>query len=205
MTPYTEYKHLPPPRPKHAIHPSGLKVFDGRGWIAQPKLNGEYNIVAVTPERNLISSKRDGKKHVRWAFDEASAKAFKAIPGKGWYVFCCELLHNKTPHIKNVNYIHDILAFNSEQLDTTTYPERHALLRGLFPTIGKSDQGYHIINDNLWLADIFLKDFNSLYLKLTYAPECEGLVLKNVSTRLSFEDPSKGMVKCRKPTKNYGF
>ncbi len=114
-------------------------------------------------------------------------------------------MNNKTPNIKNVNYIHDILVADGKRLDGLTYPQRHVLLRGLFPTIAKSPEGHYIINDNLWLADVHFKDFGMLFHKLTYSPECEGLVLKNNSTTLSFVDPSRGLVKCRRPAKSYNF
>ena len=204
-TPFNEYIPLIPPRPKSAIHPIGLRSFEWRGWIAQPKLNGDYNIVGVTPERNLIASTRQHRAHTRWQFDEASGAAFKEIPGKKWYVICCELMNNKTPHLKNINYIHDIMVANGQRLDGMTYPQRHALLLGIFPPQGKTSEGHYIINDNLWLADIYSKDFQMLFHTLTYSPECEGLVLKNVATRLSFADTSKGMVKCRRSTKSYNF
>lgn len=205
MTPFNEYKFLTPPRPKTSIPPTSLRAYEGRGWLAQAKLNGDYNIVAITPQRSLITSTREGKKHTRWQFDEASSRAFRQIPGNKWYVICCELMNNKTPHLKNINYIHDILVADGKRLDGLTYPQRHVLLRGLFPTIAKSPEGYYIINDNLWLADVHFKDFGMLFHKLTHSPECEGLVLKNISTPLSFVDPSRGLVKCRRPSKSYNF
>ena len=79
---YDTYKFLKPPRPITAIPPHRLVNYEGRGWIAQAKLNGTYNIVTVTPNGQLLAATRDGQVHKQWEFDKDSAKAFKDLPGK---------------------------------------------------------------------------------------------------------------------------
>ena len=202
---YDHYMFISPPRPKSAIPSDRLAIYDGNGWIAQPKLNGTYNCIAVGPDKTIIAAKRDGKRHARWRFDENNSRAFKTLPKERWYVFCAELLNDKTPHIKNVNYIHDILVCNGKVLIGTTYPERHKILQGLFPDAAPNPLGYTEIDRYTWLAQVYDSDFQSLYSQLSVQVECEGLVLKNTTTRLSLGDTTLGMVKCRKPTKNYSF
>lgn len=202
---YERYKFIPPPRPKTTIHPSRLNLYDGRGWLAQAKFNGVYNIVTVGDTRELYAMGRTGKRHKTWHFSEASSKAFKAIPGHGWWVFCCELLDSKTPHLRDINFIHDILVADSHYLVGKTFAERHLILRNLFPIDDESEMGYLIVNENTWIANTFSKNFQDLYYRFTEADAIEGLVLKAAATPLSLANTSSGLVKCRKPTKNYGF
>ena len=211
---YDRYMFIPPPRPTSATHPAKLNLYDGHGWLAQSKLNGTYNVIAVGPKidengvflgTQIIATKRDGKKHVRWSFTEESARLFKQLPGKGWYVICAELRNDKTPHIKNINYIHDLIVADGECLVGKTYPERYALLLELFPEGKDKGLGYAVLDEHTWLATTHASGFTSLYERFTKADECEGLVLKNTATKFTLGDTTLGMVKCRIPHKNYGF
>ncbi len=202
---YDRLKFIPPPRPKTAIHPSRLKFYDSRGWLAQAKYNGTYNIVTVSPERELFAMGRTGKRHKAWQFSKASGAAFKSIPGRGWWQFCCELLDSKTPRLKNINFIHDILVADSHYTFGKSFAERHMILRNLFTIEDESEMGYYIVNENTWIATTFPGHFQDLYHRFTETDEIEGLVLRLAATPLSRSNTSSGMVKCRRPTKNYGF
>jgi len=202
---YNRLKFIPPPRPKTEIHPSRLRFYDSRGWLAQAKYNGCYNIVTVSPKRELVTMGRTGKPHKAWRFSDASAKAFRAIPGRGWWQFCCELLDSKTPRMRDINFIHDILVADSHWTFGKSFAERHMILRNLFPIEDESEMGYMIVNENTWIANTFPGNFQDLYHRFTETDEIEGLVLKLAITPLSRSNTSSGMVKCRKATKNFAF
>lgn len=207
MIPYNSFKFFKPPRPEIKI-PKGMLGHYGDGnWVAQAKLNGTYNIIGVAPDKSLHCLKRDGTAHRNWKPSEATRKAFERLPGDGWYVFCAELMNDKTPHIKNVNYIHDVIVANGQMLVGTKYIGRHLLLRDLL-TSYHHNQHYRIVDDHTWIANLFFADakpFITVYEDITTQPEIEGLVLKNINQELSLADMTLGMVKCRKPHKNYGF
>lgn len=206
---YDKFSFFLPPRPEHKITPSLMlsKSFQ-KDWVAQAKMNGTYNFIGIAPDKSMHCLKRDGTPHLQWAPGPENVKAFANLPGDGWYVFMAELLNDKTPHIKNINYIHDVIVDCGELLVGSTYLERHIRLRSLFESTKHPDYDhYEVIDDNTWLATIYKNsaDFGSVYARLIQQPEIEGFVLKQTTQQLSMVDMCRGMVKIRKPTKNYGF
>jgi hypothetical protein len=206
---YSKFTFFSPPRPENKASPSFLmnNRFQ-KGWVAQAKMNGTYNFIGVAPDKSLHCLKRDGSAHLNWQPGPANAAAFKDLPGDGWYVFMAELMNDKVPGFRNINYIHDIIVDSGEMLLGSTYVERHFRLHTLFDVKKDSDHDhYMVIDDHTWLATIYEKpgDFPAIYSRLIQSREIEGLVLKNVTTPLSLSDMCRGMVKVRRPTKNYGF
>jgi hypothetical protein len=212
---YNEYRYLWPPRPEKAIPPTMLAHYENRGWLAQVKMNGTCNVLAISPERKIVAMSRHKEPHKLWTPNEDSERAFKNLPGNGWYVFIGELLHSKVadPSLKNINYLHDILVADGEMLNGKTYDERLTLLANLFLTqIDNREQPLTVshleIDANTWMA----KSWGTaewLFKETAAHKEMEGVVLKDPKAKLALcvkaDSNSSWQVKCRKPTKAYSF
>ena len=125
---YSKYTYLYPPRPEKAIPPGLLAAYEDKGWVGQYKKNGTCNVTFVSPEKEITVMTRHDAKHKAWAPTEASNKFFKELPGDGWYVFVSELLHSKTPTIKDTHYIFDILVYDGEHLSGMSFINRMDIL-----------------------------------------------------------------------------
>ncbi len=209
---YTKYTYLYPPRPEKAIPPGLLSAYEDKGWVGQYKKNGTCNVTFVSPTKEITVMTRHNAKHKAWAPTEASNKFFKELPGNDWYVFVSELLHSKTPTIKDTHYIFDILVHNGEHLSGMTFIDRMDILAS-FITVDDNGQtestdSYWIVNPNVWIAKTLQLGFESAFKGIT-SPEDEGLVLKDpyAKLKLPFKKNSNvgWMIKCRKAHSNYGF
>ena len=116
-------------------------------------------------------------------------------------------MHSKTPHVKNQLYIFDIIVDDGIQLVDLTFEERQMLLQSRWEGVYEPDHHQHRVHDYVSVAENLVGDFDTIYDHLL--PEDEGLVLKNPTARLRpcfKQDSNAGwQVKCRVPTKNYGF
>lgn len=215
---FDDWQYLWPPRPDKAIPRSLLSYYGKRNWIAQVKLNGTCNVVAISPTGKITAKSRHkdiaNGDHRMWAPSAKTEATFKNLPrpNKGWYVFVAELMHSKVEGLRDTNYIHDILVADGEYLVGKTFEERQAILRDLFPDIdeSKSTVAYHIIDGNTWLARNHVGvDFSELYTSVIPDIRYEGLVMKNPAAKLAICSRQKSntdwQVKCRRPHKNYGF
>ena len=157
---------------------------------------------------------RHNDNHKNWQPSPHTCDAFRSF--SGWTVVVCELLHSKVPGIRDINYIHDILVYNSEHLIDKTFIERQELLSSLFPNASSpasSDlfgHGYRVIDDHTWLAVNYATgtDFLKLFKGLK-SPIDEGLVLKKTDAKLvygsSATSNSGWQLKIRKQTKRISF
>lgn len=210
MSRYEEFSYLWPPRPDNKISKTLLAYYESQGWVAQAKLNGTCNVMAVAPDRKTIKAmSRHNDDHKLWAPSAHTASPFKNLPGDGWYVFVAELMHSKIQGMRDINYIHDVLVADGEYLVGKTWAERQAILQSLFTVSVKgSTIDHYVIDDHTWLVRNHAKGFSALFEKLGDEMH-EGLVLKNPNAKLdrcSREKSNSGwQVKCRKPHKNYGF
>lgn len=205
--PYRSRAFIPPPRADSAIPPSDLPIYERRGWWAQYKKNGTYNVIFSGYEGyepRLSALKRDGSPHRNWDFTPASRRAFRRLPGKGWYVFCTELLHSKVSGIRDKNYIHDILVDDGQYLLGETYKERYDRLTRLFPVDSSLNPSYYRVDESTFVARNIRAGFPYLFTNLSL-PEDEGLVLKDPNAKLSIGSHFPWTVKCRRPHRNYGF
>lgn len=205
---YTAYQYLWPTRPAKAVMVDTLNYWEqNREWVAQIKKNGTNNPVFVT-DTEVIFKTRHNDDHKQWTPPQDIVDFFSQFPA--WTVFNTELLHSKTKHIKDTIYIHDIVAYDGEQLVGSTFTERQALLQTIFDADAAEDSYSHYsITENVWLAKTFFKNFKTLYNSTLLFDEDEGLVLKNPDAKLkqcvSATSNSRWMIKCRKPHKNYSF
>ena len=206
---YQDYHYIWPPRPDLAIPRSLIQMHEKEGWVAQTKKNGTCNLIAVSPAKELVCMTRHKTAHKAWAPTPKSSELFKSLPGNGWYVFVAELLHSKTPHIKDTNYLHEILVADGEYLIGTKQSQRQAILHKLLDHLVSGETKTHfILNNHTWLTKEFRSGFVDVFDSLDQS-EDEGLVLKNPNGVLEFGNKERNNLswlrKCRKGTKNFGF
>lgn len=210
---YERFEYLWPPRPnsKRAVPPSGpmgLSFYEKRGWVGQYKKNGTCNLIAVSPDKKLVTMNRHKEDHKLWNPTPGSSAAFKKLPGKGWYVFVAELLHSKVPGIRDTNYIFDVLVADGKYLVGTTFEERQEILADLFPKHRSETESHRVIDDHTWVAKLLRGNFEEIFNRL-HRPEDEGLVLKNPKGKLELcsreSTNTLWQVKCRRPHKNFSF
>lgn len=197
--PYTKFKYFSPPRVETA---GAVEALPKNHWT-QIKKNGTNSMIFVGPNKELLGYNRHGEIHKAWQFTEKSSKAFLNLPKAGWQVINAELLHSKTPHIKDTNYIHDLLVHDGKYLIGSTYQQRYELLLALFgPQITGEGHDHFVINSNTVIAKNFNVDPVELFATLT-AVEDEGLVTKNPKGIWIPGVTPNWMSKSRKPHKNY--
>ena len=201
---YTEYQYIKPPRAEQKIPAHLLKLFEAQGWWIQYKKNGTNSVIYVTPQKNVFAKTRhqDKPDHKMWVFSDASEAIFQKVSGNGWWVFNAELLHSKTPHIKDTNYLHDVLVADGEYLLDMPYAERYDILLATFPTIGET-RSHFVLNENTWIARNREHDFGDEWNLLLEQDksEDEGFVLKHPGRKIK----ESWTMKVRKPHKNYTF
>lgn len=188
---YEGYTYLWPPRPKKAIPENMLHFYEQRGWVGQMKKNGTCTVVFVSPDGDVTYKTRHNDDHKMWSPTERSQKVFENLPGDGWYVFVCEVLHNKTALIKDTVYIFDILVADGDLLIGKNFIERMDLLKGIFNiqeddnVVSLSDSSHYVLNSNAWLAKTITTGFEQIMRLANQqkpvegAPIDEGIVLKN--------------------------
>lgn len=207
MPRFDEFRYLWPPRPETAVPSNLLGFYENLGWVAQVKKNGTCNVIAVSPEGEIIAMNRHQEPHKLWAPTEASSAAFTNLPGNGWFVFVAELLHSKVAGgPRDTNYVFDLLVADGEYLVGKTFAERATMLDAIFPeTIGETTS-HRVITPNTWVARIHKGPFLPLFEGLT-AAEDEGIVLKNPNAELEYcfkQSSNNGwQVKNRRQHKNY--
>jgi hypothetical protein len=208
---YNRYEYLWPPRPdsKRAVMPAMLNFYEKRGWKGQIKKNGTCNLIAVSPQGEIVAMNRHKEDHKLWAPTAGSSAAFKNLPGSGWYVFVAELLHSKVQGgPRDTNYVFDILVSDGVYLVGKTFMERQAILDGLFPDTRSETFSHRVIDDHTWVAKLFTEDFRGVFDGLS-SLEDEGIVLKDPKSKLELCSRQSAnntwQVKCRKPHKNFSF
>jgi hypothetical protein len=206
---YDSFEYLWPPRPEQAIDRRLLGMMEKRGFVAQVKKNGTCSVIFVSPDKKITAMNRYKETHRQWTPTDVGMAAFRDLPGKGWYVFVAELMHNKVPGIRDVNYVHDILVHDGEYLAGVSQADRQANLRALFLR-GDEDRthSHSIVNPHLWIPVEYRTGFSKLFNSLT-AIEDEGIVLKDPRRPLALcsraSSNATNMYKCRRPHKNYSF
>jgi hypothetical protein len=201
---YTSATFIKPPRAETAISGTLFPFYEKRGWIAQYKKNGTNSIIAVSPDKKLTAWTRHGEPHKQWNFTEGSRAIFNRLP-EGWHVINAELIHSKTPTIKDTHYIHDILVTNGKYLIGLTYAQRYKILQDLFLHNPLASMPSHFVLDkHSWLVKNVRENFGNAF-KSINTVEDEGLVLKDPTGILSLQNNSSWLVKARKPHKNYSF
>ena len=210
---YDKWKFLYMPRPDNAIASAMLNYYEKRGWLAQYKKNGTATIIGISPEKEFHVWNRHKELHKTWQLTPYLKKELiRLFPEKKWFVLCAEILHLKTPHIKDTLFIHDMLVWQGEFLLGSTFISRQKLLDERLVTKDETDS--HYICDTkgegkIWYAKRFDKNFKEIFLSINDAKTDEGLVLKDPDGTLKLcmkpTDNSDWQVKCRHSTKGYAF
>jgi hypothetical protein len=208
---YNSFQFLYPPRPENAIAPHLIGFYEGRGWVAQYKKNGTNTLLAIAPDKTIITKTRQGEDHKAWTMPESLAKSLvELFPEPVWYVLCAELMHSKTPTIKDSLYIHDCLVWQSQFLIGSTFLSRQMLLEERLKTNVETKS--HYVADSggkLWFAKLLRSNFSFAFLDIKDVSIDEGLVLKDPHAKLSLcmtpKANSAWSVKVRHATKNYMY
>ncbi|HYT43820.1 MAG TPA: hypothetical protein VEP90_15885 [Methylomirabilota bacterium] len=202
---YDKYHFIKPCRAEQPIPPNMLQLYENRNWLAQYKMNGTNSLIFVSDVgenggREITFRTRHDTAHKLWQFSDASMAAFEEMPTNGWYVFNTELLHSKTPHIKDTNFIHDILVYDSKYLVGSTYHDRYELLHRIFKPLHTTWDGHWCVDSNTWIAQNYYRDFELMFYSLhsLHEDEKEGLILKNPSAILDMKSSSNWLVKCKR-------
>jgi len=208
---YEEYSYLYPPRPEAAIQPKSLDYYEKLGWVAQYKKNGTNTVIWISPDKKIILRNRHATHHRAWQITKhLEDEIVRLFPDDGWYVFCAEIMHSKTPTIKDTLYIYDLVVWGSELLLGSTFMERQKLLDSILLT---NVEAYsHYICDTqgkIWYPKLVKSNFRKVFDSIKEPKIDEGLVLKNPDGKLSLllrpNNNNDWQVKCRHPHKNYNF
>jgi hypothetical protein len=209
---YDEYAYLWPPRPECAVPFEAVGMYVRKGWWAQVKKNGTCTVIAARGDE-VIFKTRHATDHDLWRPLPEHAAFFQGSPR--WTVFAAELLHSKTPHIKNELFLFDVLVHDGEHLVGSTFAERQRLLHTAYermvPKFRAVDCGLgaYAVGPYVRLLRSYAgrQDAEALWRSLKL--EDEGLVLKDPHAKLKvcITGSSNGgwQVKVRRPTKNYSF
>lgn len=204
---YDSYMYLWPPRPEAKIPVAMTGFYDKRGWLGQAKLNGTCSVI-FTNGVDCIIKTRHNEDHKAWSPRQEHVDFFKSTAKGGrWNVFIAELMHNKSPLLKDMLYVFDITVYDGMQLTGKTFAERQALLADIIP--GEERELWYEHSRFVVRARNHLGASKALYERITETPYVEGLVMKDPKAKLDLcnrQDNNTGwQVKCRKVTKNYGF
>lgn len=213
--PYDKFSYLWPPRPENAIPPELLNFYEAKGWCAQYKKNGTCGLIFISPEKDVTSMNRHKEDHRTWDLNTyLKMELIKRFPEPKWYVLVCEILHLKTPTIKDTIYVFDVLVWQGVFLFDSTFLERAALLDERLITKKVKEENSHYIldpegNGKIWYAKRFFGNLFNMWMAISDIKIDEGLVLKNPDGKLGgcmrAKDNSNWQVKCRKAHKNYSF
>ena len=207
---YDEFQLLWPPRPERAIPMALLGFYEKRGYVAQKKKNGTYTVIYQRGDEVLFRTRHpdvNEGQHKAWTPKKEHSDFFSRNDGK-WNVYCSELLHSKVKDIRDQLFLFDVLVMDGVQLVGKTFMERQEMLkwRWAIPMKQEDDDQFRV-GPNVSIAKNYTGGFSSLFGSLK--PEDEGLVIKDPNAKLEpcFRALSNStwQVKCRIPTKSYGF
>jgi len=208
---YTTWQYLYPPRPDFAIACAMLNYYEKRGWLAQFKKNGTNTIIGIAPNQTFHAMNRHAANHKAWHLtDHIKKDLLRLFPDKKWFVLCAEIMHSKTPTIKDTIYIHDMLVWKGEFLLDSTFLERALMLDERLITNVESNTHYVCDSEGkIWYAKRFDKDFKTLFQSIKQVKIDEGLVLKDPNGKLRAcktpTENSSWQIKCRHKAKGYAF
>lgn len=201
---YKTYSYLYPPRPETKIPQGMIPFYEKRGFVAQIKKNGTCTVIFAKGSE-VIFKTRHADDHKQWSPKQEHLDFFKSDSTE-WNVYVCELIHSKTPHIKDQLYIFDIIVKDGVQLVNSSFEERQKLIADMWPNAADEGDQFRI-NAHVSYSHCFKTGFSKLF--NTLKQEDEGLVFKNPKGKMQAcfkADSNWGwQVKCRIPTKNYGF
>jgi hypothetical protein len=214
--PYNQWRYFCPPRTNVKI-PFGSPVQNA--WarmsdaVGQFKLNGSRNIVAIDPDDNIQFWNRHREQQRNYVVTAELREQIRALayPKGRWNLFDSELMHFKTPDVKNTVYLFDTLVWGGEHLIGVDYATRFALVQQLTDKYFPLDSAP--LSNRLFIANNFKAvEWTAAWNAAQSAKSIEGLVLKRTGpvSRLTdggLSEYNNGgfMCRIRKPFKNSQF
>jgi len=186
-------------------------MYEKRGWWAQYKKNGTCTTITLDPAGDLKFMTRHAEKHKAWQCPPwLGAFLLNIMPAKCWTMLVAELLHSKTPTIKDTLFIHDVIVYKSTHLIDSSFAQRQIILDGILPTAEATEHYSHWeIAAGVWRAKNLKSGFVEAFDNIKNPRIDEGLVVKDPAGKLKWcikEDANKSwQAKARYPTKNYQF
>ena len=209
---YLNYRFIFPPRPRNAVSPDNLDMFDDNSMICQCKLNGS-NASIYTNGKKIIVMNRHGQRLTNVRVSDSEILSLYRGNG-GWMILNCEYLNKSKSDETGQPFNHkfvifDILCIDGDYLVGKTFQERVQLLDNLYDQKDCEKEYLFGISENVYRVKSYLTEFNELYNKLTPIDMIEGLVMKRRNARLEVGSSEmnnvKSQIKCRKATKNYKY
>lgn len=194
------FKYFYPEKPQLILKDSNVfnQLSRDKNYICEYKFNGARCIIHVLNGKVEFWD-RHGK-HLSYNNNpnENIIDFFKTNFSKGYYVFDCELRHNKVVDIKNKLAVFDCFIFNNELLKLP-YWGRRTLIKDYF-----SDN----MDDIIHLTNQFNKNFKNIFDSIK-SNELEGIVIKNLQGKLNLGrmsgQNSLWMFKVRNQTGRYRY
>lgn len=231
MVPYNKFSWFYPPRTGNRSPFKGPVIDAWRTFkdsIAQFKMNGDNCQVVIFPDRKIEMWSRHKvngiPKPIRGNYrpqKELSDKILAVAPTGDFTILNAELLHWRTPLVKNNLYIFDVLVWKSQWLIGEDYKSRYALISGM-PTDGpipllcgdrnQLERAAALGSNNLFIAENFgCEQWEWAWQQARRNDFIEGLFLKRMgpTSRLEggFSEINNAGWGCRvrKATKNILF
>jgi hypothetical protein len=209
MYDYKEFKYLYPPRPDFVLTYDRIPYYESDGWVGQFKKNGTCTIIAMSPEGEFHAMNRHAEEHKAWFLTAHIKNVLRRYLPKGeWTVLVAEIMHSKTPTIKDTVYIHDVIVHQSRQLVGTTFAERQKLLIDLLPS-EKECYSHYEVDEKVWRAKLITTDILKAFHDIADPKIDEGIVLKKLKGKLKecyrADANCAWQAKVRYATKNYQF
>ena len=208
---YDRYRYIYPPRPKNAVDPKEINLWDDGTLLCQPKLNGSNCVIFTDGVTYKIMGRHN---QVLTNFNLNINEISNIYSGKGWMAINAEYLNKSKLDENNKIFNHkliifDILAYNGEYLVGKTFQERVDILNQLYGQ-NLSDKSYlYSITENIFHVKSYNTNFKQIFDELIKIDVVEGIVCKRKNSKLELgvtsENNTKGQIKFRKPTKNYRY
>lgn len=226
MQSYNSFAYIYPPRPESTIgfDPSS-PVY--RAWsrlpdaIAQLKLNGSRNVIFISPTDEIQFWGRHKQLHRSYTIPDFLKNKIRELPypkGK-WNVFDSELIHLKTPSVKDTVCLFDTLVYNGNYLIGESYRNRYKYIQEFnlpFFPLGNKKGGIDEKIQGIFIAQNFPNtEWEKAFMstggnnRVQGGDIYEGLVLKRTGGTLAIgfqeKNNSSFMCRMRRPHKNFQF
>jgi hypothetical protein len=209
---YLNYRFIFPPRPRNAVSPDNLDMFDDNSMICQCKLNGS-NASIYTNGQKIIIMNRHGQRLTNVRVSDSEILSLYRGNG-GWMILNCEYLNKSKSDETGQPFNHkfvifDILCYDGDYLVGKTFEERVNLLDTLYDQVDSEKDYLYSISTNIYRVKSYRDGFKEFFDKYTPIDIIEGVVMKRCNAKLevgsSELNNSKSQIKCRKSTKNYKY
>ena len=107
---YLNYQYIYPPRPKNAVNPGDLDMFDNNSMVGQCKLNGS-NATIYTNGQKIIVMNRHGQRLTNIKVSDSEILSLYRGNG-GWMVLNCEYLNKSKKNEFNETFNNKFCIFH---------------------------------------------------------------------------------------------